>query len=69
MPPKKKAHQLPDPLSKNTILTDLLKQKWIIGTSIGKGGFGEIYSAAAGDTAPSKETDYCYAVKIVRSLF
>lgn len=65
MPPKKKTHQMPEALAKNTVLTDLLKQKWIIGTSIGKGGFGEIYSAASGDTASSKESDYSFAVKIV----
>mgnify|MGYP001234711207 CR=1 FL=1 len=37
---------LPDPLPENLIVTDLRKQKWKIGKSVGLGGFGEIYSAA-----------------------
>ncbi|CAD1477939.1 unnamed protein product, partial [Heterotrigona itama] len=45
--PKKKAanaYKLPDPISAGEILTDMAKQQWILGTSIGVGGFGEIYS-------------------------
>ena len=45
--PKKKAanaYKLPDPISAGEILTDLAKQQWILGMSIGVGGFGEIYS-------------------------
>ena len=37
---------LPDPLPSGMVLTDLKKQKWKLGKSIGLGGFGEIYSAA-----------------------
>lgn len=45
--PRKKGangYRLPDPIRKGEVLTDLKKQKWIIGSSIGVGGFGEIYS-------------------------
>ncbi|XP_043255743.1 serine/threonine-protein kinase VRK1-like [Colletes gigas] len=45
--PKKKAlYKLPDPISAGEILTDITKKQWILGKSIGVGGFGEIYSAA-----------------------
>ena len=37
---------LADPLPEDLIITDLRKQKWKIGKSVGLGGFGEIYSAA-----------------------
>jgi len=37
---------LADPLPEDLIITDLRKQKWKIGKSIGLGGFGEVYSAA-----------------------
>ncbi|XP_014218471.1 serine/threonine-protein kinase VRK1 [Copidosoma floridanum] len=63
--PRKKGangYKLPDPIPKGTVLTDLKKQQWIIGSSIGVGGFGEIYSASpySGKT-PS---DYSAVVKI-----
>lgn len=51
MPPKAKgkkaaARKMPPPLPKGEILTDgIQKQQWVIGSSIGKGGFGEIYIA------------------------
>ncbi|KAE8741963.1 hypothetical protein FOCC_FOCC012523 [Frankliniella occidentalis] len=65
MPPKKaKGYAFAAPLPKNEVLTDTLKQKWVLGQSIGKGGFGEIYSAAAGETPPKKDSDFCYVVKI-----
>ncbi|KAL3274419.1 hypothetical protein HHI36_015809 [Cryptolaemus montrouzieri] len=62
--PKKKGangYKLPDPLPKNEILVDLAKKKWKLGTSIGQGGFGEIYSAQEADT---KSANYPYVVKI-----
>ncbi len=37
---------LPDPLPPGLVITDLRKNRWKIGKSIGLGGFGEIYSAA-----------------------
>lgn len=45
--PKKKganAYKLPDPIAAGEILTDITKNQWILGKSIGVGGFGEIYS-------------------------
>lgn len=38
------AYKLPDPISAGEILTDVAKKQWILGKSIGVGGFGEIYS-------------------------
>ncbi|KAK3910563.1 Nucleosomal histone kinase 1 [Frankliniella fusca] len=65
MPPKKsKLYAMAAPLPKNEVLTDTLKQKWILGKSIGKGGFGEIYSAAAGESVPKNESDFAYVIKI-----
>lgn len=79
MPPKKAAaggvakkkgakaggYQMPEPLPVGSVLTDLCKQQWKIGPSIGTGGFGEIYSACrAGATAPKRTDDYPFVVKI-----
>ncbi len=37
---------MPPPLPKGEVLTDAIKKgQWVIGASIGKGGFGEIYLA------------------------
>ena len=51
MPPKAKgkkggARKMPPPLPQGEVLTDgVRKQQWVIGASIGTGGFGEIYTA------------------------
>jgi len=37
---------LPDPLPRGEILTDTIKQEWVLGKPIGVGGFGELYLAA-----------------------
>ena len=63
--PKKKganAYKLPDPISAGEILTDITKNQWILGTSIGVGGFGEIYSAAPYSGKVPK--DYPNVIKI-----
>lgn len=66
MPPKKgKLYKMPAPLPKSEVLTDTAKQKWILGPSIGIGGFGEIYAAAEGEKAPTKDSEYRFVVKIV----
>ncbi|KAI4471184.1 casein kinase-related [Holotrichia oblita] len=45
--PKKKqnGYKMPDPLPPGEILKDMVGKKWKLGSSIGKGGFGEIYAA------------------------
>ena len=43
-PKKKNGYKLPDPIPRGEIITDISKKQWIIGESIGLGGFGEIYS-------------------------
>ncbi|XP_046411707.1 serine/threonine-protein kinase VRK1-like isoform X1 [Neodiprion fabricii] len=63
--PKKKGangYKLPDPIPNGEILTDVAKKRWIIGPSIGVGGFGEIYSAASYTDGKSKT--YPYVIKI-----
>lgn len=47
-------YKLPDPLPFGEVVTDSTKNQWTIGTSIGCGGFGEIYAAKpAGDKSES----------------
>lgn len=63
--PKRKAangYKLPEPIPKGEILVDIAKKKWKIGSSIGQGGFGEIYAV---QEANSKSASYPYVVKIV----
>ncbi|KYM97523.1 PREDICTED: serine/threonine-protein kinase VRK1-like [Cyphomyrmex costatus] len=46
IPKKKKGYQMPEPIPDGEILKDISKGQWILGKSIGVGGFGEVYSAA-----------------------
>lgn len=64
MPKKPPKTVLPDPLPKGEVLTDITKKNWCLGPSIGKGGFGEIYSAAEFN-GNKKNLNYQYVVKIV----
>jgi hypothetical protein len=45
--PKKRVapngNKLPDPIREGEVLTDITKNQWRLGRSIGIGGFGEIY--------------------------
>lgn len=66
-PKKKNGYQMPDPIPNDEILQDIAKKKWIIGPSIGVGGFGEIYSAA--EYKDSKPTNYPFVIKIVSCIF
>ncbi|XP_014220249.1 serine/threonine-protein kinase VRK1 [Trichogramma pretiosum] len=65
--PKKKGangYKLPDPIPKGEILTDMRKQKWKIGTSIGVGGFGEIYCAVPAENGNKPLSEYPAVIKI-----
>lgn len=62
---KVNGYQMPERIPIGTILTDLSKQQWKIGPSIGVGGFGEIYCACKANEAPKKHEDYPYVVKVV----
>ncbi|KAH8250349.1 hypothetical protein KR026_011337 [Drosophila bipectinata] len=42
---KSKLYDMPEKITEGTVFTDMTKGQWRIGTSIGIGGFGEIYSA------------------------
>jgi len=58
MPPKKagggkakktaNGYRMPEHLDPGTQLTDLAKKQWILGKTVGTGGFGEIYLATEG---------------------
>lgn len=69
-PPKKKPcprpkkngpYKMPPPLPAGEVLTDILKHSWVLGDSVGKGGFGEIYRAA-----PAGKSASDHVIKIVR---
>lgn len=62
---KVNGYQMPERIPIGMILTDLSKQQWKIGPSIGVGGFGEIYCACKANEAPKKHEDYAYVVKVV----
>lgn len=65
--PKRKAnaYHMPENIPLGEILTDLCKQQWKCGPSIGTGGFGEIYSATKATESVKKQEDYPYVVKVV----
>lgn len=60
---EKNGYKMPEHLRVGTIITDMSKQQWKIGTFIGSGGFGEIYSARK--TGSVHLDNYPYVVKIV----
>ncbi|XP_078033881.1 uncharacterized protein LOC144468344 [Augochlora pura] len=63
--PKRKGangYKLPDPISPGEIVKDLKDNQWILGKSIGIGGFGEIYCAASYNGKTPK--DYPNVIKI-----
>lgn len=55
--------KMPPPLPKGELLTDFERKKWVLGCSIGKGGFGEIYLAAP-EVSRASLTDSTYVIKI-----
>lgn len=57
----KKGYQMPEKFTKGEIVTDIQNVSWVLGDSIGIGGFGEIYMASKS----IEPTKYTYAVKIV----
>lgn len=67
-PKKKNGYVMPEKIPLGELLTDLSKQSWKIGPSIGSGGFGEIYSATKAVGGAKKPENYEYVVKIV-SIF
>ncbi len=63
---KERKKPIPKPKPTNKIETGLvINQNWFLGTSIGKGGFGEIYSAAKfNEFGNYKDDDFNFAIKI-----
>lgn len=62
---KANGYQMPEKIPLGEVLTDLAKQSWKIGPSIGAGGFGEIYCASKTTDSVKKHEDYPYVVKVV----
>lgn len=62
---KANGYQMPESIPLGEVLTDLSKQQWKIGPSIGAGGFGEIYCANKANDSTKKYEDYPYVVKVV----
>lgn len=58
---KKNGYKMPEPLPLGELLTDTLKNEWELGPSIGKGGFGEIYSARKHES----KDPFPFVIKIV----
>lgn len=65
IPRKKNAYEMPKKLTRGTKLVDNSKIEWIVGSSIGKGGFGEIYCISKTKDNIKAEKDYPYVLKIV----
>ena len=61
---KKGARKMPPPLPAGEVLSDFSKKEWVIGASVGKGGFGEIYLAAPQGSSASM-TVARHVIKIV----
>ncbi|XP_026472546.1 serine/threonine-protein kinase VRK1 [Ctenocephalides felis] len=59
----KKGFVMPEPIPLGEVLTDIHKRQWKVGPSIGKGGFGEIYTACEKDSKVHVDK-YPYVVKI-----
>ncbi|KAF2365167.1 Protein kinase domain [Trinorchestia longiramus] len=55
--------KLPDPIPEGQVITDMAKNVWVLGRSIGQGGFGEIYLASDDSTRPVNDTDK-FVVKV-----
>ena len=59
---------MPPPLPKGEVLTDAIKKgQWVIGTSIGKGGFGEIYMANKHGSSSAANAQF--VIKIVSGKY
>ena len=60
---------MPPPLPSGERLTDYERKQWVLGDSVGKGGFGEIYLAARSDASTSTCTAAArHVIKIVRAV-
>ena len=61
---------LPDPLPRGEVLTDTIKQSWVLGKPIGVGGFGELYLASfKGPDGKTSSEKYVIKVSILRLIF
>ncbi len=64
-PVKHGKRKMPPPMVKGELLNDFTKKtSWVLGESIGKGGFGEIYSASKSGHKSGRK----YVIKIVNSF-
>ena len=60
----REARKMPRPLPAGELFTDLVKKQWVLGPSVGKGGFGEIYLATQkGQSTAAKSAPF--VIKVV----
>ena len=60
--------KMPPPIPSGEILTDFNKKQWMLGGSVGKGGFGEIYMATpSGKSTTDKASQY--VIKVVGGVY
>jgi vaccinia related kinase len=61
-------YRLPDQLPNGELLIDSLKNEWVLGKAIARGGFGEIYEARPSliksNLSIKKNKDYEYVIKV-----
>lgn len=60
---KVNGYKFPEKLPKGEVLKDTAKKEWILGTSIGQGGFGEIYCASASGASSSSNDPYVIKIE------
>lgn len=68
--PKKtaKAYKFPEHFPSGFIIKDSSKKEWQIQSTIGTGGFGEIYSGCEVGVSSKHNNSFPYAIKVVSCL-
>uniref|UniRef100_A0A336KMG4 non-specific serine/threonine protein kinase n=1 Tax=Culicoides sonorensis TaxID=179676 RepID=A0A336KMG4_CULSO len=61
---KKNTYEMPKKVAQGTVLVDSSKVSWIVGTSVGKRAFGEIYYVSKVSDKVKTEENYEYHLKI-----
>lgn len=63
-PKKANGYKFPEKLPSGELLKDTAKKEWVLGHSIGQGGFGEIYCASSTTSTSKSNQTHPYVVKI-----
>ena len=67
-PKKSGPWKMPPPIPSGETLTDFNKKQWVLGGSVGKGGFGEIYMATPSGKSTTDKTSQ-YVIKVVGGVY